>query len=216
MQFKGCNYHDLCRKLFNPSELGILVLQEALSETEVRGVLGELTQNKRNFVQRPEYYGTTRQVHSSWDFKRAVLANYQFLSILDKRHTELSRQIYEQIGMFRQVDETRVNASFYEAGSAGIGPHRDNSFSVNFTAIYILSGDNKFCGARDKTKDGEVQFDVLPGDVVLMRGPRNISENDIRPVHYIERIQSGRYIVIYREINHEQLHKIGRDRQYNA
>jgi hypothetical protein len=216
MSTTSVNYKSLCKDIYNPDGCGVVIVKEVLSRVLTIGILHELEQNKRNYVLRPRHYGTTQQGLSSWDFERAVLRNYEHLGVLDERHLTFSGQLHEHMDLCQQVDEVRVNSSFYGTGSLGIGPHRDNSFSVNFIAIYVISGSNKFCTAKDKLRNGEVHFDTTPGDLVLMRAPRNPNENCLRPIHYIDEIENDRYIVVFREINHELLYQTDRHHQYNA
>jgi hypothetical protein len=128
--------------------------------------------------------------------------NYSHLGQLKCFYDELSRELHARLqGKGLYSDQLQVNASYYPAGSVGIGPHRDNSFSVNFIAIFIISGCNDFFTASDKKTTGEVALPVVPGDCVLMRGPRSLEERSLRPIHYVKEIQADRNIITFREIN---------------
>ncbi|MEK7642800.1 MAG: hypothetical protein AAB392_03330 [Patescibacteria group bacterium] len=216
MSTVSTDYKSLCQKLYDPKDCGVVVVKRALSPILAISIRHELEENRRNYVPRPKHYGTTMQGLSSWDFERAILRNYKYLAVLDSHYSAFSDRLHEHMGPCQKVDEISVNSSFYKVGSLGIGPHRDNSFSINFVAIYIISGSNEFCTARDKSKNEEIQFETVPGDLVLMRAPRNPAENDLRPIHYVGEIKSDRYIVVFRNINHELLHQTDRHRQYNA
>jgi hypothetical protein len=209
-------YHSICKTLFNPHTSGVIVLPRVLDVHHIKGLLQELKEHSGNFVQRPVYYGTTQQELSSWDFTRSYMREHPALHELDTTHEILRHRLYEHIGLYTPVDETIVNSTLYHAGSIGIGPHRDNSFNVNFVSIYVISGTNTFFVAKNKMREGERGFTVNPGDCVLMRAPRRPYEVSLRPVHYVKHVPEDRYTIVYREINHEARNKIGWHRQYNA
>ena len=216
MNYTALNYENLCEKLYDPKECGVVIVRSVLNPDEVSKVSTELEGNKKNYVPRPKRYGTTDQELSSWDFERAVMMNYQGLLTLHNRHMTISEGLHAVLPCSYTVDEIRTNSNFYAAGGVGIGPHRDNSFSVNLIAIYLIAGDSQFHTARNKERAGEIKFDVSPGDAVLMRGPRNCEEHSMRPVHYVNDVKTDRYIVVFREINHGLLNKVSRDSKYNA
>jgi hypothetical protein len=197
-------YHSisaLYETLYDPLQTGIIVLPEALDEALLAGIRAELTDNRRNFVQRPYRYGTTVQGLSSWDFEQDLMDNYHYLKQLNRIYGKLSRELHSNLTNELHFDQVTVNASHCPTRSVGIGPHKDNSFSVNFIAIFIISGCNDFFTARDKNGTDEVAFGVTPGDCVLMRGPRSLEERSLRPIHYVKEIVEDRRIITFREIN---------------
>jgi hypothetical protein len=195
------DFGQLCETLYDPLQLGVTVLKDVLDEQCLIGIRSELKDNQRNFVPRPYRYGTTVQGLSSWDFEQAVTDNYTSLKQLNACYDSVSRGLHQNMKLSLHHNEVKVNASYYPAGSVGIGPHRDNSFSVNFIAIFIISGCNDFFTARDKSTAEEIAFPVIPGDCVLMRGPRSLKERDLRPIHYVKKIVEGRHIITFREVN---------------
>lgn len=212
--FKGCA--EPLQELYNPNYSGVIVLSDALPAITVAGVLSELQANNLNYVSRPEHYGTTKQGLSSWDFERGVMENYHHLKTLDEYYSLLSKEVHQFLDISNCFDEVRVNSSFYPVGSPGIGPHRDNSFSVNFTAIYVVSGSNEFYSAQDKSCNGEREFKVNPGDLVLLRAPRYERDPLLRPIHYVKEIKSDRYIIVFREINFTLLKQTNPKHLYNT
>jgi alkylated DNA repair dioxygenase AlkB len=201
MEHIGLDFNHLCATLYDPEQLGVVVLKGILDKNCIEGIQSEIDGNRRNFVARPYRYGTTVQGLSSWDFERAVMDNYTSLKQLNACYDSLSRGLQQDMRTSLHYNEVKVNASHYPAGSVGIGPHKDNSFSVNFVAIFIVSGCNDFFAARDKTLAMETAFPVSPGDCVLMRGPRSLEERNLRPTHYVKQIIEDRNIVTFREIN---------------
>jgi hypothetical protein len=209
-------YRALYESLYDPSATGVVLLRQVISPAIIDGTVHELKSNQRNFVKRPLHYGTTLQELSSWDFEREVLRNYTYLSKVEERYDEISSALHAQMDVSSQVDEIQVNVSHYAQNSIGIGPHRDNTFSVNFTAIFIITGENEFCTAEAKECEHEVCYPTTPGDCIVLRGPRSYEERDLRPIHYVKAISKERYIVTFREINHEYLNQTRRDSQLNA
>ena len=195
------DFDAICQELYDPLQTGVVVINTGFNETRIAGIQEELDANRRNFVPRPYRYGTTVQGLSSWDFERAVMDNYTHLEQLNVFYETLSRELHSRMGSAFYFDDVKVNVSYYPAGSVGIGPHRDNTFSVNFIAIFVISGCNAFFTARDKDALSEVAYEVVPGDCILMRGPRSVQEKNLRPIHYVKRIEADRHIVTFREVN---------------
>ena len=196
------SFDTLCEALYVSSNTGICILKDVLDEAVVHGIKSEIRSNRRNYVQRPYRFGTTVQGLSSWDFEREVMNNYINLRQLNRFYDRLSHETHCRLGgSGLYADQIGVNASYYPSGSVGIGPHRDNSFSVNFIAIFVISGCNDFFTARDKQATDEVSFPVAPGDCILMRGIRSLEERHLRPIHYVKQIVEDRHIITFREIN---------------
>lgn len=210
------DYNELCRELYDPQKSGVVVFPAIFNDAEAEGVLTELKENSRNFVERPRQYGTTDQELSSWDFEHRLMLNYPYMSFVYQRYRVMSKRIHEALPYAHIVNELQVNATRYGAGSIGIGPHRDNTFSVNFVLVYVFSGDGDFCTAKNKEGVGEEVHAVSPGDAILMRGPRSDEERCMRPVHYVKGISRERYTIVFREINHELLRSLHEKSRLNA
>ncbi len=201
MTLASNNFDFLCEELYDPLKTGVVVAKTGFDEAGIAGIKNELAANQRNFVPRPYRYGTTVQGLSSWDFERAVMDNYTYLARLNALYEAMSLELHNRMGSAFYFDDVKVNASYYPAGSVGIGPHRDNTFSVNFIAIFVISGCNAFFTAREKDTKNEMAYAVASGDCILMRGPRSVKEKHLRPIHYVKQIESDRYIVTFREVN---------------
>ena len=206
---------DRIKKLYDPKESGVIILHEVVNGELRNSLLRELRANNTKFVGRPIHYGTTLQDLSSWDMEREEVTRCAYLSELSSIYDEISGEIHSSQSNTAHFDDINVNSSLYLSGSLGIGPHRDNSFSVNFVAIFVISGNNNFYTADDKSGSGEVIHYVRPGDCIVMRGPRLDSEGGQRPIHYVKKITADRYIVTFREINQEYLRRVHKDGVYN-
>jgi hypothetical protein len=206
---------ELCDRLYDPFESGVVVLPSVVDKNTVQGVLSELQENSRNFVQRQHSYGTTVQGLSSWDMELGVVNNYPYLSQMYTVYEQISTRLHNISSKNAVCDEISINSSFYPQGSVGIGPHRDNTFSVNFVIIFVFSGTNDFYTSIDKDRSEEKCHTIRPGDCIIMRGPRDISEKCMRPIHYVKDILEDRYIVTFREINHELLSRVPKKAIYN-
>ena len=64
-----------------------------------------------------------------------------------------------------------------------------------------------FYTATDKNRSAEKAYIVEPGDIVIMRAPRNTLENEFRPIHYVLDIPEERLVFVCREID-DQLESV--------
>ncbi len=209
------DFEKLCKKLYDPNETGVVVIRQFIDPSLCNLVLGELKGNERNYIQRPKRYGNTSQELASWDFEMAIMRNYPYLSEVENAYLNLSKNLHEKIENAFEVDEVRVNSSFYQKCDIGIGPHKDNSFSVNFTFIFVIKGKSNFCTAEDKNQTNEIKFSTDQGDLVILRAPRKIDSEDLRPIHYVCDIEEDRHIIVFREINHKILFNTKKNLRYN-
>lgn len=79
----------------------------------------------------------------------------------------------------------------YPAGSRGISPHRDHLRYRALVALFILSGDGRFCLCADRSGRDPIELPSPPGSLLLMRAP-GLWGREERPFHYLDGIESGR------------------------
>ena len=88
----------------------------------------------------------------------------------------------------------------YPKNSTGIGIHRDGRRYRNIVCIINLAGSSQFftCDERDGT--GRQEIDDSPGQLVLLAAPgfRGLPEPEMRPLHGVDAIQSGRLSIGFR------------------
>jgi dihydroneopterin aldolase len=100
----------------------------------------------------------------------------------------------------KQGDRLETKLIKYPVSTLGVGAHKDLSSNINFITVMNLYGTTMFYTSSDKNRSDEIGYKVEPGDIVIMRGPRNASENDLRPIHYVLDIQEERLVFVCREI----------------
>ena len=216
MELSTQKYDQLAFDLYDPKRSGVIVLKNLLLVQELVTALYDIRSNRRNFVARPRLYGTTTQDLSSWNVESAALHNYNGLGNIATQYEKLSHELHGRLTVAEPFDEVSTSVGHYPSTSHGIGPHRDNSFCVNFIAIFVVAGAATFCTARDKSGAQERTHSVQPGDCILLRAPRTLAERSLRPIHYVRGIAANRYTVAFREINHVYQYQISRNQQLNT
>lgn len=104
---------------------------------------------------------------------------------------------------FESGDLLEVKSMKYAVSNLGIGAHKDMSSDRNVIVVLNLYGTTTFYTATDKNRSNEKAYLIEPGDIVIMRAPRNMSkaERALRPIHYILDIAEPRAALIFREID---------------
>jgi len=80
----------------------------------------------------------------------------------------------------------------YEAGSAGITPHRDHLRYRELVALVALSGGARFLITADRAGSEPRGLAIAPGSLLLMLAPGFAGCRE-RPFHALDRIESERY-----------------------
>ena len=81
----------------------------------------------------------------------------------------------------------------YATGPVGITPHRDRTGYRNLVCLFVLAGKGRFCVCEDRGGRGAREIPESPGCVLLMRAPGFLGTQR-RPFHFVERIESPRYV----------------------
>lgn len=102
---------------------------------------------------------------------------------------------------FTTGDRVETKLILYPPSTLGVGPHKDLSSNVNLIVLMNIYGTTKFYTAEDKEGKGEKVYMVEPGDVLIMRGPRNQSEKELRMTHYVKDVDEERLVFVCREID---------------
>lgn len=92
----------------------------------------------------------------------------------------------------------QVRAQLYKPGEAGIEWHRDYKRDLRMIAVASFKASAQF---DIELASGEVSWELLPGDLVLMRGSLLNGDYDDRPLHRISAPNSGKRLSIaYRQV----------------
>ena len=90
----------------------------------------------------------------------------------------------------------------YPVSTQGALYHKDFSKNKNCIVTFFF-GPTTFCVADNKTGLYERRYEIQPGDILLMRGPRDDSEREkaLRPIHKIGKVPQILYTLEIREID---------------
>ena len=112
---------------------------------------------------------------------------------------------------FKQGDRLETKLMLYPPSELGVGAHRDLSSNINAVILMNIYGTVNFYTSSDKNRSDEKKYTVEPGDIMIMRGPRNKSENDFRPLHYVLDVPEERLVFVCREIEDATEQVINKD-----
>ncbi len=94
-----------------------------------------------------------------------------------------------------------VRAQLYQPGEVGIEWHRDYKRDLRMVAVASFMGSAQF---DIQLGSGEVSWELLPGDLVLMRGALLNGRQDDRPKHRVSAPDTGKRLSIaYRQVASE-------------
>lgn len=193
--------------LYDQEHVGVTLVQGVLSAEELQQLHGVFSVSTTQF--RPlKFGGATR-----WDFTEDDFCKHSILELVREKFRHVAKTI-ANMTVLNQTYQERFCVQFYPMGSSGIKPHRDTEHSVNCVVIFVVSGNNKFFAAKDKACKNVTEFPTQPGDVIIMRGPRNIGDSLPRPIHYIGEVKQPRYVIICRHVNLEGLSSLNVDDKY--
>lgn len=92
-------------------------------------------------------------------------------------------------GEHLHFNSTRIQR--YEAGSAGITPHRDFASDKLLVVLIPVMGEGRFCICKDREGSGARELRSAPGDLILMRGYGFLGAK-MGPFHFLDSIASTR------------------------
>jgi hypothetical protein len=194
----------LVENMYNPESDGVIQLKNAITESELIKINNEVEKSKHLFVPKIEKY---------IDNNQDVALIYRGKFCLDGLDNTIFEKLFKQyIEIRKQVmgfsEENFTSGNILEAkiirypvSDLGVATHRDLSSNVNFITFFNLIGSANFYTYDDKDGNGKREYLMESGDISLMRGPRSESENNIRPLHGIEKVTTERVVLAIREIN---------------
>lgn len=194
--------------LFSKDSDGILHLKRVLYKILDKDRLESWYKEKWQTFQKKEekYIENNQEVSLVYDgvFGEMTGSNQQEVALHNlyyKIRNEIEK--YSEIP-FKKGDRLETKMIKYPVSNLGVGAHRDLSSNVNCVILFNLYGTTTFYTASDKKRGNEKAYLVEPGDVVIMRGPRNETENNLRPIHYVLDISEERLVFVCREIESAQ------------
>ncbi len=170
---------------------GAVLLRQFVSPEEQGELEEEVRSHELTPVDRTDHTIAEQFEDIGWSFNEApppVLA--------------LGNRVCEVVRPF--VPEWRVNqvrAQLYSPGEAGIDWHRDYKRDLRVVAVVSLMRTARF---DIRLRQGEVSWQLRPGDLVLMRGALLNGKKDDRPQHRVFAPEEGqRLSVAYRQVADE-------------
>lgn len=140
----------------------------------------------------PEVGGEGRRVYQDFELTMAFEADspfWRFAKALDGLTDEALGLLKENPcpGMFHND----LIIQRYQAGCAGITPHRDHIRYQGLVSLFVLGGEGDFYLCKDRSGSGARHLPAPPGSLILMRGAgfAGLSE---RPFHMLKDIKSYR------------------------
>ena len=172
---------------------GISVIPHFVLDETRNKLLAEL--EKQPWLNVPEYKGQR-------------LVRQDFRAVVRFPENGLFMRLQESLAQFLNVKFARCEpnpiseplcfnemvAQRYLVGTAGIGPHRDESFYINVVAIIVLEGEGRFCICENNDGGGATPIPNSPGSLLLMRG-YGFCGSQQRPIHFVDRIETQRTTV---------------------
>lgn len=104
------------------------------------------------------------------------------------------------------LDWNDITVQRYEAGSAGIRPHRDYKTLRNLICVIVLQGVCRFCVCGDRSGSDAEEIDATPGRAIMIRAAGFLG-NDTRPFHFIDQIQELRITLGFRQETVERIYE---------
>ena len=193
----------IIQEIYDPSHIGAVVLDGLLDEEFCEGIARSLVDTRENY----DLFGVSKnkQGHVYQDMQTFYCEDAESRASFPPEFAFYMDFLYaidslnrENLNFQKRANDS-IGVHFYPQGSAGISPHRDYASDINLISIYCMSGEADFCVARTRDREGEVRHRVKQGSVIFMRAAREDSEQDLRPFHYVENVDSDRYSIIFRE-----------------
>ena len=88
----------------------------------------------------------------------------------------------------------------YQAGSRGIGVHRDGKRYHGIVVIVTLDGESRLVSCADRAGSAKRRIDDRPGRVVLLTATEFDGRSDeaVRPLHMVDKVHGGRLSIGFR------------------
>ena len=191
------------KNFYSPDTDGILHLKGILYKILDEEKLREWYQKKwKSFEKKEEKYIQNNQ-EVSVVFNGPFGDMHPFIDPQERALHQLCYKIRNEIAKYSDIplvagDRLETKLIKYPVSKLGVGAHKDLSSNKHCIILFNFYGTTTFYTAKDKERSGEKAYLVEPGDIVLMRGPRNESENDIRPTHYVLDIDEERLVFVCR------------------
>ena len=208
--------HRLAEKLYQ-QQPGAVVIPDVLKIKVVDELLHEINSNRRLFKKAKEQYGKAQRFFMHyWGWHETGSdndVNFPLATEFGRHYNDLSQLLMEAAQLTqRRVSSTGIHL-YWPDSQSGLDPHRDLS-KVQLISSFVLTGYSPIYVADDhELKLNKQLLSVYPGDLLLMRGPRNAYERrltqpgpsydyalDPRPIHCVGPVDRERISLLFRHI----------------
>lgn len=165
---------EVYEKFYKEGEDGVIVIQGGITSKMVSGMLQML--QEKTFTLKDHQHINNGQ--SEYCFTPSDREQTSLRKILDVYRHVQTRLCVKNLG-FLDCSATR-----YPESSCGAAFHQD--FSHNrFCVVTFFLGDGEYMIASDRSGKDTKKYKVTPGDILLMRAPRDgsVEEKVRRPIH---------------------------------
>jgi hypothetical protein len=173
---------------------GAVLLEDAFSREDAEYMATEAA--RFDYKKQPEVYGR-RQVQQQVSSVR-VPPSGLFSQFAEDVRSELYHYLGPKSfpGFFLWFNDQVIQR--YEHASLGIQPHRDHSSNINLVVLCGLRGSGRFSVYPDLGKEANLQLEIVPGSILLLRAPGFAGTEDC-PVHGVDQIVGDRYLLGLRQ-----------------
>ena len=195
---------EITKELYDFSKPGVLVIPGFLTPDFCREAIADFRAKEHLFWEAPRVENTTKQelkVHYCGEADKGEREGGQFpyVCALKEAFSPLYKALGARAGFAQGAQLNSRGIHWYGAGSFGMGVHRDYSIDINLICSFTLSSNTRFYVHANKQGLGTQAFEVTPGSVILMRGPRRLEEHDYRPYHSVDRVTEDRFALLFRQ-----------------
>ena len=186
-------------ELYNPDKIGGISIEGFLEEDFRLRLLEEIKQGHWIKAKR-EYKKAVQDFHyfNLGEEDENPQSGFPLVNLMKELYNQLYKALAREAS-FQTGGINSISVQKYLKGSLGITPHRDEARYKNLVSNFILEGEGDFCICEDREKSNSIRLVSGPGSLILMRAPRNSGEQDLRPMHYVDRVERERYIIGLRD-----------------
>lgn len=144
--------------------------------------------------------------------------DFQDVALIEKLENKLRKTLLEKLYVSYGLQPVRIllfdsiilqhYPLVASKKSFAIPPHQDHKAFVELIVILLVEGGSYFYIAEDKHQKKEVYINAKPMDLIVMRGYDFAGKGDMRPVHYVKKIQGrgGRTSLTIRMLSKNKEH----------
>lgn len=191
---------SIAQTIYEPSHIGVVAVPDALTKVGEELLLNVCKEEQRSFKQAPHIENITHQEMNQFYIESGRFERNDALEkVLCEVRDEYS-QFYETLAQHASFNSSQINSigvHGYANDSIGIGPHRDYSQDQNAISIFVLQNEAPFYAGFTR-EETDVSISAPPRSLILVRAPRERSENNLRPFHAVKGVDQERYSVLLR------------------